>query len=181
MDRQERSILRKQLLEAKKDGDLDSLNNEFKRLIHDHQIEWYGFCEKKMSRDLVTFILSTVSDIPNSSSIFYDWANQVKQISSVPENACSCILSTCANYGNKEEAMEWVHRLQQEGIPLRYICFLSITSRNRHVVPLLQLAQKTNDSDLIDFINQLVSSSPLDLNQKARKESILYCWYGILN
>ena len=40
MDRQERSILRKQLLEAKKNGDLDSLNNEFKRLIHDHQIEW---------------------------------------------------------------------------------------------------------------------------------------------
>ncbi|KNB42698.1 hypothetical protein JH06_4734 [Blastocystis sp. subtype 4] len=90
----------------------------------------------------------------------------MKQISSVPENACSCVLSICASYGNKQEAMEWVHRLQHEGIPLR----------NRHVVPLLQLAQKTNDSELIDVVNQLVSSSPLDLNQKARKESILY--YG---
>lgn len=70
-------------------------------------------------RDLVTLILSSVTDNLIFQNSFYEWANQMTQVSSIPENACSCVLSICANYGNKEEAMKWIHRLQQEGIPLR--------------------------------------------------------------
>lgn len=40
MDRKERGVLRKRLLEAKQNGDLDVLNKEFQRLLHGQQIEW---------------------------------------------------------------------------------------------------------------------------------------------
>ena len=58
---------------------------------------------------------------------------------------------------------------------IKVVLIFRYHSRNRHVAPLLRLAQKTNDSELVDVINKLVASSPLDLNQKTRKESILYC------
>ena len=126
-------------------------------------------------RDLITLILSSVSSIQQSPPVFNQWINQLNTISSIPENTYSSILSAYAHYGKKKEAIEWMHRMRNSGIALRSNSFPSLTDRNRHVIPLMQLARETKDGDLLKTLNQFISSSSLDVNDQTRNETIRFC------
>ena len=65
--------------------------------------------------------------------------------------------------------------MRNSGIALRSTSFPSLTDRNRHVIPLMQLARETKDGDLLKTLNQFISSSSLDVNDQTRNETVRFC------
>ena len=74
-------------------------------------------------RDLLSLILSSVSGIKESKSIFQKWIRKLEPLEAIPENACSSIVSALSKYKDKQQAMEWIKRMQANNIPLRFVFF----------------------------------------------------------
>ena len=102
---------------------------------------------------------------------------QLTTIPTIPENTYSSILSAYAHYGKKEEAIEWMHRMRDSGIALRLVLFTPLTDRNRHIIPLMQLARQTKDDNLLHTLNTFISSSSLQINDQTRCETIRFCTF----
>ena len=62
-------------------------------------------------RDLLTLIISSASGIENSKLCFQDWINKIDPLESIPENACSSIISAFSAYKDKQQAMKWIKRM----------------------------------------------------------------------
>lgn len=154
MDKQSKGAYRKKLLEIIQSGNINELTSEITNLLQSDIIEW----------DLVTLVLSMIPKMENTSGLFETCVSLLNGRQDIPENTCSSILTDFAHFDRVEDAFEMLKTMKQNGIELR----------NRHVSPLIDLANKNKDTQIMEHVDRILSQSSLKVNQSVRSKELLF-------
>ena len=56
-----------------------------------------------------------------------------------------------------------------------------IYNRNRHISPLIDLANKKKDTKIMEHIDLVLSQSSLQVNQSVRSKELFFCFYYFIS
>ena len=124
-------------------------------------------------------VLSMIPKMENSSRLFDTCVSLLNGRQDIPENTCSSILTDYAHFERVDDALGMLETMKQNGIELRWkslVCFLFF--RNRHVSPLIDLANKKKDIQIMEHIDLILSQSSLKVNQSVRSKELLFCFFS---